>query len=271
MSAPTLFRSLDSQDDPAVALVHAMSHHDAESDILSFTKEILPLSTSSNRSCARRASTRSPPPPGRARRRCLSRWQSAVATGRKDILGQEVQLGRVVTLTAENPDDLRMRFAVGLHALEIKPPDVRGRISVFDPKMSPEEMARKVATRGHVNLVIVDTLAAFFDGGDINDNVKADDFMRRFRPLTQLPGNPTVIVAAHPKKNAGPDDLKPYGAGAILNEVDGSLTLRPETTLLIFAGLEKRIAAERADKRLATFCRSARASRCKLALREGIS
>jgi hypothetical protein len=36
---------------------------------------------------------------------------------------------------------------------------------------------------------------------------------------------PTVVVAAHPIKNASEDNLLPYGSGAILNEVDGNLTL----------------------------------------------
>jgi hypothetical protein len=36
---------------------------------------------------------------------------------------------------------------------------------------------------------------------------------------------PAVIVAAHPIKNAPEDNLLPYGSGAILNEVDGNLTL----------------------------------------------
>jgi hypothetical protein len=34
-----------------------------------------------------------------------------------------------------------------------------------------------------------------------------------------------VVVAAHPVKNAAEDNLVPYGSGAILNEVDGNLTL----------------------------------------------
>jgi hypothetical protein len=33
------------------------------------------------------------------------------------------------------------------------------------------------------------------------------------------------LVAAHPIKNAPEDNLMPYGSGAILNEVDGNLTL----------------------------------------------
>jgi hypothetical protein len=58
--------------------------------------------------------------------------------------------------------------------------------------------------------------------------------MRRLRPLTRINGLPSVIVAAHPVKNASEDALVPYGSGAILNEVDGNLTLwkKPETGLV---------------------------------------
>ena len=82
--------------------------------------------------------------------------------------------------------------------------------------------------------VFVDTLAAFFDGDNINDGVQGGQFMRRLRPLTQLPGLPSVIVSAHPIKNAGAEALVPYGSGAILNEVDGNPTLwkRPETGIV---------------------------------------
>jgi hypothetical protein len=162
MSAPTLFRSRDSQDDPAVALVHAISQQDAESDILSFIKEIGLLSYVVEpflRSASLYALTAAT---GSGKTALLVSMAFAVATGRSDVLGQEVQLGRVAYFTAENPDDLRTRFAVGLDALGIKPADVRGRISVFDRKMSPEEMARKVATLGDVNLVIVDNPGGLF-------------------------------------------------------------------------------------------------------------
>ena len=36
---------------------------------------------------------------------------------------------------------------------------------------------------------------------------------------------PALVIAAHPTKNASDDQLVPYGGGAILNEVDGNLTL----------------------------------------------
>lgn len=74
-------------------------------------------------------------------------------------------------------------------------------------------------------MVIIDTLAAMFDGNDANSPTQAGEFMRRLRPITKIAGKPTVLVAAHPIKNASEDNLIPYGSGAVLNEVDGNLTL----------------------------------------------
>ena len=51
-------------------------------------------------------------------------------------------------------------------------------------------------------------------------------FTRRFRPLATRRGLPVVIIAAHPPKQAGDDNLLPYGGGGTLNEVDGNFTLR---------------------------------------------
>jgi hypothetical protein len=50
-------------------------------------------------------------------------------------------------------------------------------------------------------------------------------------------------VSAHPIKNASENALVPYGSGAILNEVDGNLTLwkSPETALC-FPSLARQIA-----------------------------
>ena len=45
------------------------------------------------------------------------------------------------------------------------------------------------------------------------------------RALTRVLGNPAVVVPAHPIKGAKRESLVPYGAGAIVNEVDGNLTL----------------------------------------------
>jgi hypothetical protein len=72
----------------------------------------------------------------------------------------------------------------------------------------------------------VDTLQAAFDGDDFNKAKQVLDLMRNaFRPLVALHGNPCVVVAAHPTKNADRTSLVPYGGGSIINEIDGNLTL----------------------------------------------
>jgi hypothetical protein len=95
-------------------------------------------------------------------------------------------------------------------------------------KATPERVfsaLKKLSRSGGIALIIVDTLAAYFDGTDINDNVAAGNFMRRLRALTTILGHPAVVVPAHPIKGATQVSLSPYGGGAIVNEVDGNLTL----------------------------------------------
>jgi len=152
----------------------------------------------------------------------------AVATGRGvDIIGREVTKGRVAFVAVENPDDLRMRIMVAAFVLNIDLREIADNLVILDRRVKPEALAAKLkalSADGKFALIMVDTLAAYYDGDDINNNIQAGDFMRRLRPMTRLPGLPSVIVAAHPVKNAPSDNLIPYGGGAILNEVDGNLT-----------------------------------------------
>ncbi|MDX7953394.1 AAA family ATPase [Lichenihabitans sp. Uapishka_5] len=157
----------------------------------------------------------------------------AVATGRKDILNLEVERGRVAYCCFENPDDIRMRLAISAFLLNVDLREIGDSIMVLDMRVKPEAVLaelRDMTSAYPFSLVFVDTLAAFFDGDDINNAVQGGEFIRRMRPMTQLPGKPAVVVAAHPVKNASEDQIVPYGSGAILNEVDGNLTLwrKPE-------------------------------------------
>ena len=152
----------------------------------------------------------------------------ALATGRRDILDLEVERGRVALLTFENPDDVRMRLKVSSWFLAVEVREIVDRLLILDARVKPEAAIvelTEAAAEAPLRLVLIDTLAAFFDGDNINDNVQGGGFMRRLRPITRLPGRPAVVVAAHPVKNAPQDNLLPYGGGAILNEVDGNLTL----------------------------------------------
>ncbi len=160
----------------------------------------------------------------------------AIVTGRRDILGREVSRGRVAYLACENPDDIRMRLQVAAFLLNIDLSEVADDLMILDARAKPEAVCaemERLAKRQMFTLVIVDTLAAFFDGKNINDAVEGGEFMRRLRPLTRIDGLPSVIVAAHPVKNATEDALVPYGSGAILNEVDGNLTLWKSDTGIV--------------------------------------
>jgi len=83
---------------------------------------------------------------------------------------------------------------------------------------------------GEVALVIINTNTAYFEGDDENNNTQAGDWARFLRTLTELPGEPCVLIACHPVKNAADDNLLPRGGGAFLNEVDGNLTAKRSDT-----------------------------------------
>jgi hypothetical protein len=152
----------------------------------------------------------------------------ANVTGREDILGREVAKGRVAYLVAENPDDVRMRFMIAAFLLNIDLDELGDDLVILDKRASPEDIIAGLAKMAAVKpfvAVYIDTLIVFFDGKNISDPVEGCNYTRRWRPLTQIPGKPAVVIAAHPVKNATEDQLIPYGSGAILNEVDGNFTL----------------------------------------------
>ena len=88
-------------------------------------------------------------------------------------------------------------------------------------------------------LIIVDTVAAYFEGDNDNDNVQMGDHARTLRSLTLLPGGPSVLCLAHPTKGAGDEDLIPKGGGAFINEIDGNIALRKRDTVLAACALGK--------------------------------
>lgn len=134
----------------------------------------------------------------------------SIATGRADIIGLNVEQGRVAFLTIENPDDTRMRIKIAAWLFRIDPSMLAHELVILDHKEKPEDIVaelRSLSIRGEFKAIFVDTFAAFFDGDNVNDPVQAGNFMRRLRPMTQIPGLPAVIVAAHPVKSAAEDNL----------------------------------------------------------------
>jgi hypothetical protein len=134
--------------------------------------------------------------------------------------------GRVVYFAGENPDDLRMRVIGDEHLYN----DGNARISFIPGTFSIEAMRAKIEAEikqlGGVDLIIVDTSAAYFNGKDELSNTEMGAHARMLRTLTTLPGGPCVLVLCHPVKHVTePSQLLPRGGGAFLAEIDGNITL----------------------------------------------
>jgi hypothetical protein len=143
------------------------------------------------------------------------------------LAGHEVERGKVLFFAGENPDDVRMRWIKLLEEMGIQ-----SSIGVIwragGLKLSGEEIRRRIKAEtdahGPFALIVIDTSAAFFEGGDENSNVEMARHARMLRGLVDtVEGGPTVLVTCHPTKNANTDNLLPRGGGAFLAEVDGNL------------------------------------------------
>ena len=151
---------------------------------------------------------------------------------RQATIGQHaVDKGNVIYFAGENPDDLRNRMIASDH---LSARDCsRDRISIIpgtfggiDAMRAECEAKASTLPAGQIDLVIVDTSAAYFLGDDENNNPQMGAHARKIRTLTTLPGGPCVVVLCHPVKNANEQaQLLPRGGGAFIAEVDGNLTL----------------------------------------------
>jgi len=138
----------------------------------------------------------------------------------------EVKQGSVLFLAGENHDDIRERW-IAMCEKDHRDPDelaVTFMPGVWDLKQQLHTLAEHFADNP-LRLVVVDTLAAFFSGDNENDNSQQQAFATEvLRPLTELPGRPTVVVPSHPTKGAGKDALTPKGGSSLLNAIDGNLS-----------------------------------------------
>ena len=143
------------------------------------------------------------------------------------VCERETERAAVIYMAGENPDDVRARIIATMDRCEIDPADcnihfIAGTLSIRQDMKALHDAVSRI---GNVGLIIVDTLAAYFDGDDSNSNAQMLDFARIMRKLTEAPSKPAVIAPAHPVKNAQKTNLTPMGGSALLNEVDGNLCL----------------------------------------------
>jgi hypothetical protein len=165
----------------------------------------------------------------------------SVAFGRDDILGCAVERGRVAYVTIENPVDFKMKLAVNCYIHNISYDEIESRVAIIDGRDTPEQifdgLRLDAEANGDFQLVCFDTFQAGFaaaGGGAFNDNEAVLGYVIRLRPLTVLPGLPSVLVAFHPTKNAGEAELIPYGGGSTYNEIDGNLPLWKEAQIKLY-------------------------------------
>jgi AAA domain len=142
--------------------------------------------------------------------------------------GHSVDHGNGVYFAGENPDDLRARMIADDWR---DSRDGRSDSLCVIPgtfgldAMQAECDAKADRMGGKIDVVIVDTSAAYFLGDDENGNVQAGAHARALRRLTELPGGPCVLVLCHPIKGANDQSqLVPRGGGAFIAELDGNLT-----------------------------------------------
>jgi len=149
-----------------------------------------------------------------------------VALG-KALCGRDVEKGSVIYLAGENPTDVDMRCHGLCHELELDPDalDMHIIAGAMDITKHAEQIrAECEADNLKPAAVFVDTAAAYFGGSEENGNTEYGNYARQLRELCKLPGEPCVVILAHPVKNAEAiGEVVPRGGGAFLNEMDGNL------------------------------------------------
>jgi hypothetical protein len=139
-----------------------------------------------------------------------------------------VENGKVVYFVGENPDDVRARV-IGANSKRDDDPDtdcINYVVGVFNIEEMRDRLIAEAQRLGGLDLVIIDTSAAYFLKDDENSNPQMGAHARVLRSLTTLPGGPCVLALCHPIKHANdPSQLMPRGGGAFIAEVDGNLTV----------------------------------------------
>lgn len=155
--------------------------------------------------------------------------QFALSIARGELFAdRDTSKGRVLILAGENPYNVKWQYAAALAARGLKPQDVdihfvQGRFSITE---WTDVLRAKMEAMPDLKLVIIDSLQAFFEGDNDNDNAQMVEMAHRLRGLCETSQRPALLIIAHPAgKTPQKDNLVPRGGGAFLNEIDGNLTV----------------------------------------------
>lgn len=155
--------------------------------------------------------------------------QFAISIARGEAFhDRETSKGAVLIMAGENPYNVKWQYAAaiaarGLKARELDIHWIQGRFSVAQWS---EVVRAKMQQIPNLKLIIVDSLQAFFEGDNDNDNSQMVAMAHKMRELAEIESRPAMLVIAHPAgKTPAKDNLVPRGGGAFLNEIDGNLTV----------------------------------------------
>jgi AAA domain/Toprim domain len=147
-----------------------------------------------------------------------------------ECAGRKVSKSRVLFLAGENPDETEKRLfrtceVLGLDEL----PDVvfmPGKSELFADARAREAFLLDAREQGPFGLVVVDSAQEFYPFEDENSRGLQKKYASMIREtLTTLPGNPAVLILAHPVKNPITNHLEPAGGGSFGNATDGNVAL----------------------------------------------
>jgi hypothetical protein len=163
-------------------------------------------------------------PTGTGKTAIALRLTAHVAKG-LPLAGREIVEGKVLYFAGENPDDVRTRWIKLCEEMKLDAATtgaffVAGTFSISKLR---QRIVAEAKAHGPFALIVVDTLAAYYEGDEENSNTQMAKNARMMRSLSELDGGPTVIVTCHPTKTPNNDNLLPRGGGAFLAEVDGNL------------------------------------------------
>lgn len=165
--------------------------------------------------------------PGHGKTTLALQFALSIAQG-EDFAERKTSKGSVLFLAGENPYNVKWQYAAALAAQNLRSNNadihfVQGRFSI---KEWSEVLRAKISAMPNLKLIIVDSLQAFFEGDNDNDNTQMVEMAHKFRALCETPQRPSILVIAHPAgKTPNKDTLVPRGGGAFLAEIDGNLTV----------------------------------------------
>jgi AAA domain/Bifunctional DNA primase/polymerase, N-terminal len=138
----------------------------------------------------------------------------AIILGDKNILGVKVKKGRVAYIALENPTDLRMKLEVARFALVpagVGLDELADLVTIIDGRLPFDEVIEQLGVAieefGAFQAIFWDTFQAGFRGDEFNDNAGILKYAVQLRTLCELPGGPSLLVAAHPTRRGRADPL----------------------------------------------------------------